>query len=64
MASSRGFQNNSCKCKCKRKQSSQNEKRSYASSTNEDTVEMETDYQNLSELRLSQQHYYEQVEVD
>lgn len=64
MASYRGFQNNICKCKCKRKQSGQNEKRSCASSTNEDHDDMETDYQNLSELRLSQQHYYEQVEVD
>lgn len=46
-------------CKCKREQSSQNEKGGRAS-TNEDATEMETDYQNLSEMCLSQ-HHYEQV---
>lgn len=46
-------------CKSKREQPKQNEKR-LQQSTNEDFVEMETDYITLSELCRSQ-HYYEQV---
>lgn len=59
---SRYFKNNICKCK--KEQPRQHEKKSRASTNNEnpdqfiyDCAEMETDYQNLSELRRSQHHY-------
>lgn len=45
--------------KCQRKQSRQNEKRGRAQ-TYENAADMETDYQNISEMCLSQ-HHYEQV---
>lgn len=56
------FKNNTCKCK--RERSRQNEIRCRPS-TNEDiqgpiiyeSAEMETDYENLSELRRSHHHY-------
>lgn len=46
-------------CKCQKEQSRQNEKRGRAQ-TNENAADMETDYQNLSEMCRSQ-HHYEQV---